>query len=339
VNRLQRSLMAIRFLEWWYSKLAMAATVALSLTLATGTDFVTAAKTILLGLIPIAALGAFGYGINDVADAEVDRRRNKPRPSPLAEMSATRALLVLAPLVPVGIGAALVLEPWAAAIEAAGFILAAAYSLEPLRLKERGLAGVLTGACAERVVPTAVYLTLFPSDGGWMWALLAGGLLIWSGLVGMRWMAIHQIFDATGDRRAGLRTWGARLGERSLQRIVDWVVFPGEAAAFGVVAATLIVSSPWVALGLIPAIPGWFLLSARRHREGLRYETLPLADVYNRWWPLAVLGALIIEDVRFAAVAGGHLLLFRSWWLWKRRPPIAALRRGLARRGSESVKA
>jgi 4-hydroxybenzoate polyprenyltransferase len=336
MNRVKRSLAAVRFFEWWNSKLAVAATVALSLAVVSDTGPATAAKTILLGLIPIAALAAFGYGINDVADAEADRRAGKGRRPPLAGMSAKHALLALAPLVLVGVGSALALSLEAGVIEATGFILAASYSLEPLRMKERGLGGVLVAASAQRVVPTGLFLALFEAERSALWALLAGGLFVWSALVGLRFGATHQILDAANDRRAGLRTWGALRGERSLDRIVHRIILPAEAAAFALIAAVLVVSSPWAALGLAPAIPGWFLLANRRRRLGLRFDTLPLVDVYGTWWPVAVLGALVVRDVHFAAVAVGYFLLFRSPWIWKQATWMTALLHGLMRKRPES---
>jgi 4-hydroxybenzoate polyprenyltransferase len=269
-------------------------------------------------LVPVSALGAFGYGINDVSDVAVDRRSGKPvRP---AHENPRLALLLLVLVVPLGVGSAAPLGGEAMVVESVGFVLAATYSLKPLRLKERGLAGPLAAGCAQWLVPTALYLAAFRHRGGtgWSWRLLVIGLLFWSVCVGARRMIFNQIGDIANDRRAGVRTWAAVRGEQVARRVMDRVICPAEALFFALVLAGLIGSSGWVALGLVPAVPYWFLRASPR--PGPRYPTLPLDGVYKIWWPLAVAGALATRDVRFIALGAGYLLLFftHSWRLTRR---------------------
>jgi 4-hydroxybenzoate polyprenyltransferase len=321
---IRRLLAAVRFDEWWYSKVAAATAVAMSLAIATDTDFATAVKTLLFGLVPIAALAGFGYGINDVADVTSDRRSGKQvRPS---QENPRRALLLLLLLVPLGVGSAIPLGVEAVGVEAFGFGLSAAYSLRPLRFKERGLAGPFAAGCAQWMVPTVLYVAAFRDQGSaaWPWRLLITGLLLWSVFVGVRRMLFNQIGDIANDRQAGVLTWTALRGENHVRRVINGVVCPAEAIGFALVVAGLIGSSGWVALGFVPAVPYWFLRAS--HRPGPRYPTRPLDGVYKIWWPLAVAGALATRDPRFIAVGLGYLLLFftRPWRLTRRR--VASMR-------------
>jgi hypothetical protein len=81
--------------------------------------------------------------------------------------------------------------------------MALAYSVRPIRLKERGVWGLLAAAVAQWSLPLAVSAA---QPGGWLrplaWLLSALGLAI-----GLRWMAVHQLPDARGPTggRANLR--------------------------------------------------------------------------------------------------------------------------------------
>jgi 4-hydroxybenzoate polyprenyltransferase len=126
-------------------------------------------------------------------------------------------------------------------------------------------------------------------------------------------MLVHQIQDVANDRLAKVQTWTTFLGEERARLVTDRVVFPAEAASFALIAALLIAVSPWFLLGLAPALPNWFVLASRRRISGLRYETLPLVDVYRFWWPAATLGALIAADWRYVAIAIVYFTVFPLW--------------------------
>ncbi|APX96389.1 prenyltransferase [Natronorubrum daqingense] len=146
----------------------------------------------------------FLYGINDVFDADADRKNPKKadRESRYRGDAATRWSVTLS----FALGFALLaITPTVAAPWLLGFlVLGAAYSAPPLRLKTRppldslsnGLY-ILPGATAYAAVagttPPALALL-----GGWLWA-----------------MAMHTfsaIPDIEPDRRAGIETTATRLG-------------------------------------------------------------------------------------------------------------------------------
>jgi 4-hydroxybenzoate polyprenyltransferase len=147
----------------------------------------------------------FLYGVNDVFDAEIDRRNPKKegrevryegsRLTVLAVLASGIAGLALVAAVPAPA------RPWVV-----GFlVLAVAYSAPPLRLKVRppldsisnGLY-VLPGAAAYAAL-TGTAPPLLVLLGGWLWT-----------------MAMHTfsaIPDIEPDRRAGIRTTATVLGQ------------------------------------------------------------------------------------------------------------------------------
>lgn len=148
----------------------------------------------------------FLYGINDVFDADADRKNPKKadRESRYRGDAATRWSVALS----FALGLALLaITPAAAAPWILGFlVLGAAYSAPPLRLKTRPpldslsnglyiLPGGTAYAAVAGTTPPALALL-----GGWLWA-----------------MAMHTfsaIPDIEPDRRAGIETTATRLGRR-----------------------------------------------------------------------------------------------------------------------------
>ena len=162
--------------------------------------------TIVEMMVTVAFWAAFGYGVNDIADRPADGRAGKANQA--AQISIASRTLFL--MFTAG-GALTVCLVWASdaaapAFVVAGLVMALAYSVRPIRLKERGVWGLLTAAVAQWSLPILAVSAAQP--GGWLrplaWLLSALGLAI-----GLRWMAVHQLQDAAADRRADVRTYAS----------------------------------------------------------------------------------------------------------------------------------
>jgi hypothetical protein len=93
------------------------------------------------------------------------------------------------------------------------------YAVPPIRLKERGVAGIVTDAVYAHVLPVAVAWTVFagPPDTRGDEVLIAL-FLLWMLAMGMRHLARHQHDDLDRDRMASdvrRRAWARR---RALDR-------------------------------------------------------------------------------------------------------------------------
>jgi 4-hydroxybenzoate polyprenyltransferase len=307
----------IRFDDWWYSKVGTAMGVGLWIVLANHSSFASAVPKLLFAISAVAALGAFGYAVNDIADREIDRKCGKVRPA--ASLNVRQSLVLVVASLLGGLAACIPLGADAAYVLGAGYALAAIYSLPPVRLKERGLVGVLAGGVAQRTIPSALLLALF--DAG----LFADGVLLaWSTLVGMRWLLVHQLVDERSDRMADVTTYVTAEGARLSHGLIDYVLFPAELLLF---ITLVVVSTPWLALAFAPAAATWSLTRTRRRSEGVSFATLTLADLYETWWPLAVAVALAARDPRFALFAIAHVPMF--WkinkWRWSLFVPVPAV--------------
>jgi 4-hydroxybenzoate polyprenyltransferase len=261
-----RSLVGLsRWREWAHSKLPFVAATALLLDVTPER-----ALLILSSLVPWAA---FGYALNALVDRAQDARAGKPVPA--VGTGQAGCFLAVA-----GTAALLSSLLWSnGAIVAAGLVVAVAYSAPPLRLKERGAVGVLTGAAAQWMLPVLAVAIAAP-DGvpvAQPVALVALALV-----VGVRWMLVHQRQDADADRRASVRTFGA-----ASDRLADLLVrcFALEVALLACVLAAGGARTAPAAAALLPSLAWPRTRSMRERLQG--YVDAPLSAYYFCLLPLA----------------------------------------------------
>lgn len=267
-----------------------------------------------------AAFLAFGYSVNDYADRDADRRAGKA--NALHGRKAGWALAWLLALSALSLAS---LAPWLAdrrlaLIVASSYAFSLAYSLPPMRLKERGLAGLAACALAQRSLPLLVGAALFGRFDRNLWLLAALFTL-----VGLRWILLHQVLDARHDEQAEVRTFVLMTGtERSLF-LMKKVFFPLElamlllwllSASRGLPALWLLV--PVYVAGLRVAGYAWHRWLPPFHWT--EYWLHPLAGLYETVMPL-FLG--ILASIRNPAVT--PFLLFLVLWQAPREAPRLAL--------------
>ncbi len=258
----------------------------------------------------IVGLAGLAYVANDLADREADRRAGKPNllssvgPGRAAALALGLALAAFGPWFGV-----LPLETPGRVLLALQLGLVAAYSLPPLRLKERGLAGVLADALYAHAVPALLAtLTYRAMADGPLPPLprFAGPLVAWQFALGVRNVVLHQLADLDHDRRSGLRTWvtehGPELAWRSLRR----VVVPLELAGFAVFLVALAPAAPL----LVPAFAlrlAWVVRTTPIDRSDLRATLYTCLDpFYLRWLPLLLLAGAVPDEPVFLALLVVH---------------------------------
>lgn len=195
-------LLALRFPEWSRGKLTVVLLPALHAAL------VGALPRAQLGalVLCLAALGAWGYVLNDWCDREVDAAAAKP--NSFAQLDRWRSAALLATPLAVAVSGALALDraPLRDAALASTGLFAWAYSSPPVRLKGRGAAGLAAAILAQYALPL---LVVSASVGDLTRPLLlAAGLLV---LLGGATLEVgHQIADRANDRAAGVATYAVR---------------------------------------------------------------------------------------------------------------------------------
>jgi 4-hydroxybenzoate polyprenyltransferase len=264
-----------------------------------------------LATIPCAAYVSL---INDAFDRADDAAAGKANRltgrSPLTIIGLVAAAIVLGLLCAV---------PWQEdpvllALYGGTWVAFSLYSLPPLRLKSRGLLGVLADASGAHLFPTllAVVLAARAADRPLSppWILTAG---VWAFATGVRGILWHQLTDRDNDAAAAVRTFAQRHPPETVVRLGTFLVFPLELAAL---AALL-----WQLPSPLPAalLAGYALfVVARRWRTGLRTVVVAPAphfrivpnEYYEVLFPLGVLTASALGHPVDWWVLGVHLLLF-----------------------------
>ena len=276
---------------------------------------------------------AFGYMLNDYADREVDRKAGKTNlfgnlPRPMAWLFLLLTLIVgVVVLLPFCHQQSVV---WSATL---AYAAAAAYSLRPMRLKERGFLGLLTSAVAQRVLPSLVLFAIYRH-----WNVDTAAFLALYAVIGLRWILIHQILDEANDRKAGVRTFVSQRGYDKTKSLMYQMVFPLEIGSGMVVIILIGIVSPEAML-LLGAYWGEIGLRLILHQQGkvafslTQFDDIPLAVSYFLLWPvflsaslsfrnpllLGILGVIIVWQWGYLQSEGGRF--FRLIRLtWQREP-------------------
>ncbi|MGE0639866.1 MAG: UbiA family prenyltransferase [Thermoanaerobaculia bacterium] len=323
----------VRLPDWWHSKLPPLLAVAyLGLAgppaVPPGRGFV----LLLLFLASAIATAAWGHLLNDVADIEPDRRAGRPTRIGRLPRSVARLLLALLLAAAVAPWPFLPASPFARGAFAFELLLLAIYALPPLRLKERGAAGLVVDALYGHALPMAIVVGLFAPGAGsaaaatGRWAsygatTVAMALVLWKLAQGLCGALASQIADRRNDRRSGTTTWVAtpeRPRALVARRILLRLLFPAQLALF--VAALAALAPRWPLLPVayllflaarLVRIHGVWKRTTAFYRRGYPGYAL-LNDFHERWLPLFALAGLVASDRAWLPLAAAHLLLFRS---------------------------
>lgn len=312
----------VRGQDWWFYKIPPLLACAYATTLQSPGS---PARTFALtggALLCICMVASFGYVINDWFDIAQDRqsgRRNR-----LASMPWGRRVLLC--VVPIGVAfvtlRAMGVPPAAFWVLGANFLLPAAYSIPPIRLKERGVWGALADAGAAHLLPTVLIVLVLAPTGApanTRWWVFVVATFLWTFLAGLRGIIVHQVQDRASDTVAGIETLGSRLGPARARALTYGLIFPAEVIATVVFTGIVVsyASALWVFIGLYGAAEvlkiraGWILpMFEEPGISAERYVPLINNEWYEVWLPLGLAVQLSLVHPAFLVVPVGQMLAF-----------------------------
>ncbi len=308
----------VRGSNWWYAKIPPLLAIAYAVLLLKPPPPGIAFATLLGVLFSLCCLASYGHIVNDAFDIEEDRRAGKPN-TMVGKTVHQRASLCLL-LVAMGFIPWLVLDfgSAAAVVLAANYLLPMAYSIPPLRLKERGIFGVVADAAGVHAMPTlfvalAILHVASITGEGFLPLLLAA--VAWSFLAGLRGIMIHQLWDRQNDIQAGTTTLASGQAPHRFRRLIRGIVFPAEMLTFGwliwlvfpFAQATL-----WVVLAYIVfdafRLRTWRMPFDPAPAASGSYT--PPADLYEVWFPMTLAATLIVRNPLFLPLFALFPMLF-----------------------------
>jgi 4-hydroxybenzoate polyprenyltransferase len=208
---------------------------------------------LLFTFVFVSCNSAFGFLINDLGDRELDRSHGKR--NTFLELGTTKALSLLAAVIALMVlsGLPFIDRPRFVFFSALVWLAAIAYSLPPLRLKERGAAGIATSSVAQWTLPVLLAFTALESGSAWE----LGVFLLATTVSGVTLELAHQRHDLPNDAATRTSTLAVNLGERKIDRLYRWALW-ADRIAVGVVLAVVVLRSQALEL----KVTGFAVLSA-----------------------------------------------------------------------------
>ncbi|MEH2059245.1 MAG: tetratricopeptide repeat protein [Nostoc sp.] len=303
--------------DWWFYKIPPLLAIAYAEILLQATPTLQSIITLLSLIASMFFVAAYGHVINDIFDIEVDLQAGKHnRMAPLSNLqrifwSASLAVVGLIPWFFIGINAK------STFLLATIYTLLTIYSAPPLRLKERGIWGVITDAAQVHAVPTLLVATVFsdlasiPQPESATFATVATA---WAFLTGIRGIVLHQIWDWENDLNSGVKTLVTSIGVDSARFGISYIVFPSE---IFLLCLLMWVTSHFAPLVLVFFIPYILLRIINIKLTSGVFDTAPVKkayilphDFYEVWLPLALTILLSVREVSFLSLLGLHIALF-----------------------------
>lgn len=307
----------VRPRAWWFNKVPLS--VLLVLLQVDGKPLMYSALAAVLGVVAIVCCVAnYGYAVNELFDIDEDRRGGRANVAATAGRSRMWSIIVAS-----GAGAlllAVLLGGFAGgALTAGELVLPLAYSIPPLRMKERGWLGVSADAAAAHVYPAMLALIVVQHLSIRSYAPpLVLTVAIWSLASGLRGILSHQLQSEEHDRATQLSTVVHRYGRETIERLVVFGLLPIEVLAFSAAIlqshATALFKTVWLVFVLYEFLK--FTLNAFPvivfKREGQPY--LPFVDegFYKAWGPPALALDAALADPLYLILAAVYVLAFRT---------------------------
>ncbi len=299
---------------WWEFKTPVFLGIAYLAAFAAGVPFDFFWPKLVLIVAALVPLASFVCVINDITDLRDDLRAGKANTLAGKSLFFQAVWLVSCLLGGAAVSIFLLPDPLVLTLYLANWIVFVLYSAPPVRLKIRGLAGVLADATGGTLLP-ALWAALLVCPG--MPATFAAPLALWAFCFGLRGILYHQAGDLRQDREVGVRTFAVRIGGKRLSALVCWVVFPLEVLAlawmgFEAAPAALLIS---LLLYLAAQLALWRWLRIRlRIASPAKSSRLAMLKYYQLWLPLGMIVAMSLENPLALLLLPAHAVLFPDTW-------------------------
>ncbi len=306
---------ALRADEWWEYKLLPILLIAYITSYQTGVDLFTISPWILFLFVSLVVGASYVSLINDITDLEQDVAAGKK--NRMLNIAPSKRWLLPGASVLAGIvfGYFYSFHLPSVILYTLSWIAFSLYSLPPVRLKKRGIWGVLADASGSQLFPSLLMVTFISFKTGQpvniTWLILVG---VWSFALGLRGILWHQYHDLKNDQQVGLRTLVTDLNSAS-GKWVTIIVFGIELISLAGMLAFF--NNPWAFLclgfyvvyvmGLIrilQAIP-----IAVKPPENKAYHIL-MSDYYQVLLPLTVLISAAFVHPLVLIILAVHIILF-----------------------------
>jgi 4-hydroxybenzoate polyprenyltransferase len=189
--------------------------------LGVGDDGGRAAVSLGCYLFSISMVAAYGHVINDACDVEADLSAGKT--NAMADVSRPRRVCLCVALLVAGFTPTLFAHYSVPTLVllALNFVWPTIYSVPGIRLKERGIAGLVCDALGSHITPTLIALSIFGTGPGSQSSRLFSAVVVtWAAALGIKGILHHQILDRANDIRSGTATFATTIRPERMSRFL-----------------------------------------------------------------------------------------------------------------------
>ncbi|PBQ30978.1 hypothetical protein CNR22_04065 [Sphingobacteriaceae bacterium] len=283
--------------------------------LGTGTQevFVPVAASVFI----IIGVAGIGYLTNDLGDRQKDKLIGKENATANLGVMSVVFLILLFLLLAISPWFFLPMNSTSVFLLLLQFILFYAYAFPPLRLKERGIWGVLADSGYAHVNPSllaAYTFYLYTNKTAADFYLFMGLVGSWQLVSGIRNILFHQVKDHDKDLQSGTETYVTNIGVKRTEALLKNILLPVETILF--VGFAVFISRSLIFF--LPVCSVYWIVTTfrlRKNKTTLSYSNYTyfyLDALYLNWLPLILLAGLVMRSVNFLPVFILHFLIFRT---------------------------
>lgn len=306
---------AFRHIEWWEYKLPPLLGIAYATLLFNNQNIFTQGLYILLALISLIAGAVYVSIINDIADIKDDAaagKQNRMEKLPFFVKLLLPGICLITGLLfiiflywPDYLSCLFYSIPW---------IAFSMYSFKPIRLKNRGILGVLADASGAHIFTSLLMVSYMcfrtNQQVNTAWICLIG---IWAACYGMRGILWHQFHDRENDIRAHIETFATKRNPQKFNNI-EFIILSVEVSAL--LCILFLLNNFLVYAGFVLYLLVVFVRYRKLHRMPViiiapeRPHQILLQDFAQVFFPVSILMYAAFTQSDGWIVLLIHLLLF-----------------------------
>ena len=310
----------IRSQEWWAHKLPPLLAIAYATVLMSPVPLYRVALWAIFLLSSLVVGAIYVSVINDITDLEEDiasGKSNRVQQIPEKYRWIIPGICILLGFV---FGYFMYPDMLSCFLYLLSWVVFSLYSIKPIRLKNRGILGVLADGCGSHVftsllmVSSMSYVTNQKID--WVWFTAVG---IWALTYGLRGILWHQFSDRENDIKVNLNTYASKIRPEDFKTKAGFLIFI-ELTSLSVILYKINQLLPIIGLAL------YLLLLFLRYRINktqiitiLKNNDRPfqilMADYYQMFFPISLLITASLINYYDLMVLGVHIFLF-PFVLW-----------------------
>lgn len=290
----------LRIAEWIDSKVPLLLGAFIYFVFLEGDSIASHSAELMAFFIYVSCFLGSNYIVNDLSDIEADKVVGKQKL--IAKLPKSVVWLSIIALLAIGNAPILLLSQsrvTCLAVILITYILGFSYSAPGIRFKERGAAGLVECAFAQRCMPICVIPQIIEVQP-WAFALV----LSVSFLDGIRYILLHQLQDRTNDLRSGITTYATSKAGNIRSLIKACIVM--EVIVCCAISVPICFASPvavviGVILELFAEYCSYKVLVSYAGKDYITvFDSVPLDFFYNVVFPLMPLVAMPISGTSLA---------------------------------------